>query len=280
MLVRPSLSPRMARLSVSGGSITQVLRNLGVAILLSCCFTGTGWSLPAGLISAWSGNGTAADSTGLNNGSFSGTYVTGMNGQQAFSFNGGTPATTDFFASTTNLPTGSGARTISFWVNVQGIIANTTEGISVGYGSYSGNQMYEIYTGNPSNQLLFSQYGWAFGGPNLTLNQWTYVAVTYDSNGSLVMYVNGTAVATSNYVLATTTGSQFWIGSAPFSTNGNRQGDAYVQNVRVYGSALTSSQIVNDMNSVSLSESGNLALLVILGTLSLALARKPGSTAN
>ncbi len=217
-------------------------------------------ALPAGLVVDYTGNGTANDTTGTYNATFTGSYVAGMNGQQAFNLSNG-----NFSAPQAELPSGASSRTMSFWINPQADATAVYGGL--GYGGSTYDSQFDLYYNTVANQwsyytsywgayqIAFNQTGWSFGGPTLTPGQWSYLAVTF--NGSLVsIYLNGNLYVSSglaggaNGTINTTVSSGTLNGlSAP----------EYLQNIHIYNTALTTTQIQQDYQA-SLPEPSMLSL--------------------
>ena len=143
----------------------------------------------ANLVGFWSGNGNAGDSTGHNPGTLVNgvSFAAGLNGQQAFSFNG----TSYVQAGTQGLPTGNQNRTLDLWFNETSPIAS--ESFLAGYGAFgSANAAYELplENGSPPGVVTFSQWGGGFGGPTIQDGQWYNLAVTSSGNFA-TLYLNG-----------------------------------------------------------------------------------------
>ncbi len=201
------------------------------------------FALPPGLVSAWSGNGNVLDSTGNNNATFTGSYVAGHGGQQAFAFNG---TSTQFTTSANGFPTGSANRTISMWVYMNTFTYPwNNETALFGYGTHQSGAQQDFILMTEGNQWLVANNGVQFLGPTLSTSTWYYVAVVQNNN-SQQLYVNGVLVATGalpiNTPAAGVTAGYF--PDPPYTTfylNGN------LQNIRVYNQALTATQISADM---------------------------------
>ncbi len=218
-----------------------------MAALAACVYffvtAGPVFALPPGLVSAWSGNGNSLDATGSNNATFTGSYVTGYNGQQAFAFNG---TTTQFTASANGFPTGSADRTISLWVNVNTLTYpyyNST--VIFGYGSHQANTHTDFLLQTYGNQWMFNNNGVGLWGPTLSVNTWYYVAIVQSSNTQL-MYINGTLVTTGNLSVNTpASGTAAGYYTDPPYTTFYMNGE--LQDIHVYNQALTATQVSTDM---------------------------------
>jgi 6-phosphogluconolactonase (cycloisomerase 2 family) len=206
---------------------------------------------PAGLVSWWKAEGSAADATGLNNGSVQGTisFVPGRVGQ-AFGLSG---------AGEVLVPDSPSLRpaavTVMAWVK-----APTFPGPNNYLVSKGANQCraasYALYTSAQTQNLLFGIYDGVNGAQTQDTGSagvwdgnWHFVAGTYD--GSYVrLYVDGVEVGTAaspthltiNYALPTN--NNFYIGAyvAPewctLGFNGS------IDEVRVFNRALGASEIL------------------------------------
>ena len=215
---------------------------------------GTCVASPSNIVSWWTGDGNANDSTGGNNGTLQGgaAFAAGKVGQ-AFSFDGssgyvnaGNPA---------NLQLTSGI-TIEAWINPRS-------------GPSSGNNLAAVLTkwgqkfdptpdadsyglwlrSNGSALTMFTaihQSGTSepnLQGGSIALNTWSHVAMTFDSVSSqFVLYVNGQAVTSSNSPGAIrATGRNVFIGREdsilPRPFNG------LIDEVSISGRALSASEI-------------------------------------
>jgi hypothetical protein len=161
-----------------------------------------GQPVQAGLIAYWSGNGTAQDSTGNHDGTLvNGTgYGAGMNGQQAFQFNGvnqymSAPASTDFAF-------GNSAFSIGLWANFSEI--NNLPVVFIGNDEGPGNVnkwFFELGAGgglgfhinSPGSGPIFIASPEAFFP---TVGAWNYFAVT-EIGGTYTFYVDGNSLGSA-----------------------------------------------------------------------------------
>ena len=228
-----------------------VRRIAALLMLLSLMLWSThaAYALPAGLISDWTGNGTAADATGTNNGAYTGSYVQGIGGQQAFDITG--PGSPVVSAPTTNLPVGTAARTVSVWVDTLAYTGNGPGAEYFEYGSQSVNGGAFSIGETTGGVFQFETTNYGFTAGAFSLNRWYYLALTQYSNGTEDFYVNGALAATASIPSNTAAGSSMTIGGITQSASGGLLSayyvDAYVENLHVYNVALTSSQISQDM---------------------------------
>ena len=139
--------------------------------------------------------------------------------------------------SSTNIPKGSSARTIEFWVWIPSGYNSWSNIFS--YGGSGDSQCFGININNSQNN------NWAFTGYSSGdfntgvqvapyVNKWTHVAVTYagGSGGALKIYLNGILVGSTTKSL-NTTGSTFCIGGSEHSGFGENF-TGYISDFRVY----------------------------------------------
>jgi hypothetical protein len=107
---------------------------------------------------------------------------------------------------------------------------------------------YGLYAGNgsaPSAGLWIGDERTAAGTGALPLNTWSHLAATYDG-AALRLYVNGALVRTTAYAGSIATSA------SPLRIGGNSVWPEWfkglIDDVRVYGRALTGSEIQNDMS--------------------------------
>lgn len=145
--------------------------------------------------------------------------------------------------------------TVSLWIYPT---ANPTSGLSIPFafsdGTSSSNQFYI----NSSGALKYSWYttvgsGGDIGTTNITLNTWSHLAITFNA-GTFTFYVNGVVSAsvtsTGNMcVYGNVNMTNIFIGS---NTPGYNAFAGYVDDVRIYTSALSASQIAGLYNNPSL----------------------------
>lgn len=156
---------------------------------------------PDGLISWWPGDGDALDIVGGNNGELlnGAGFAPGIVGQ-AFSFDG---IDDIVVCQALGLPEGNSSRTVAFWVKVD------PEGeyeAAFGYGGGSNGTGFYINPVYYEGLLMFSGHGGPFDlytSEDLRDNQYYHVAVTYNSNGTTIIYVDGEPVATRTINLNT-----------------------------------------------------------------------------
>jgi hypothetical protein len=108
-------------------------------------------------------------------------------------------------------------------------------GISLFFQFQSSNGSMNLFNNN-GGDIYFT------GSTNYT-NTWIHVALTYSSSGTLQLYVNGVSVATVSS-LSLPQISSYFIG---FQYPGY-EWNGYLQNVAIYASVLTSSQVTTVMN--------------------------------
>lgn len=208
--------------------------------------------IPTGdLVGFWSGNGTAADSSPTgNNGSFSGSYAPGLNGQ---AFNLGTAKVVIPYNSAYDFQNDPGW-TVGFWFNMNGITPNSSNDLFIGEDNGSGYQ-----------PKWFIDYGYTVYGPTasfvwhvndynterifLTSNTvnpvpdaWNQLTVVVDNTNSLLtFYLNGTSIGSAGlpgYELRTTAPLVF--GAAEGLSFGG-----LMNNVAIYGRALSAAEVTD-----------------------------------
>ncbi len=206
---------------------------------------------PSGLVGAWSfdaGAGTtAADATGKGHtGTISGaTWSTAGKNGGALSFDGVNDWVTVADANDLDLSNGM---TLSAWVNPTGAGADWQ---TVALKETPGFMAYALYadtdTGRPSGHVVVGGSDLDTRGPaTLANNLWTYLAASYDG-ASLRLYVNGT-LASTRAVSGSMSPST---GALRIGGNGT-WGEWFaglIDNVRIYGRALSATEIQSDMNT-------------------------------
>ena len=193
-------------------------------------------------ISIWKMEGNSTDAFGLNSGTdHSVSYVQGRFGQ-AVSFAG---STSSYITTTDNsFPSGSNARTISFWIYETG--HPVTEGTNMYYGTAGTmNQASGLFTYS-SLGYQCSQWGSSVTVTSAyTQNRWYLITVTV-SGSTWKVYVNGiyrnqsTTMTTST----TLTGTNYF-GRGQTGYESTRYFQGYMDEIRIYSSVLADCQIYN-----------------------------------
>jgi hypothetical protein len=192
------------------------------------------------------GSGTSvADDSGTGNTGAIGTATWSTQGRYgtALSFNGQDAKVTTPDAPSLRLTTGM---TLEAWVNPSVVTASDRDVVWKGIDNYF-LEATSFDGGRPLAGGIFSgSYGLAFGPSTLPLNTWTHVATTYDG-ARLRLFVNGAQVTS-----AAQTGT-LRSSSNPLQIGGNAFFGQYfsgrIDEVRVYDTALTASEIQSDMNT-------------------------------
>ncbi len=193
-----------------------------------------------GLVGYWTGNGNANDSsTTGNNGSFSGSYVAGINGDQAFDLStGNVTIPYDTAYSFTN------SFSVGFNFNVNGNPQGVYAGIDDGGGEqnkwfidygYLNPGSFEIHFNSPSLGPVFIP-----SNPvSLSSNVWYQFSMVNDS-GNISFYLNGTNIGNSVF------SGVLPIPTAPLTLGFAEGGINYyglLSNVVLYNRALSVSEV-------------------------------------
>jgi fibronectin type 3 domain-containing protein len=204
---------------------------------------------PLGLVAAYAfdeGSGTTVtDSSGNgNNGTITNaTWSTSGEYGDALSFNGTSALVT--IPNSASLQLSSGM-TLEAWVNPTTVNSNWRDVI------YKANDNFYLEATSTSSShpdagvIAGGTYADAFGPAALTAGAWSFLTETYDGS-TLRLYVNGTLVASTAHTgpIATSTN--------PLQIGGDSLYGQYfaglIDNVRVYNTALSASQIQGDENS-------------------------------
>jgi chitodextrinase len=198
----------------------------------------------SGLVAAYAfdeGSGTTvADASGNGNTGTvaNATWVAGKYGQ-ALSFNGTSSRVTVPNSASLQLSAGL---TLEAWVNPATTTAAWRDVI------YKGNDNYYLegtsdHSGAPAGGGTF---GTSYGTATLAVNTWSYLAVSYDKT-TVRMYINGIQVGSLAATAAIASSTN------PLSIGSDSIWGQYfsglIDNVRVYNTALTASQIQTDMTT-------------------------------
>jgi hypothetical protein len=200
----------------------------------------------SGLVAAFGfdeGSGsTVTDVSGNgNNGTLTNaTWATAGKYGKALQFNGTNALVTIPDSSSLHL---SSAMTLEAWVNPSTVNSNWRDVL------YKGNDNYylEATSSNASRpdagMIAGGSYADAIGTSALTANTWSFLTETYDGT-TLRLYVNGTQVASTAHTGAITTSTN------PLQIGGDSLYGQYfaglIDNIRVYNTALTPTQIQTD----------------------------------
>jgi fibronectin type 3 domain-containing protein len=203
----------------------------------------------SGLVAAYgfdegSGSGvTDASGNGNNGTTASTTWASSGKYGKALQFNGTSSLVTIADAASLHLSSGM---TLEAWVNPSTVNANWRDVI------YKGNDNFYLSATSTNSSrpdagmIAGGTYADAFGPAKLPANTWSYLTETYDGS-TLRLYVNGTQVASTAHT-----------GSIATSTNPLQIGGdsiygqhfaGLIDEVRVYNTALTASQIQTDQAS-------------------------------
>lgn len=201
------------------------------------------------------GTGDANAIKGTANGTWSGSAVyqnqpTGKGNGKAFEFSGSTRIDV---GSVTGSPTGSSARTISFWVYVDTF---ASDNLSAGIFAYSvtggSGQTFEMYAEDQAISVAFNGHRIISPKTTLVTGTWYHIAVVVPTGSTgttnTLIYINGvsqskTNEAGSSQTLNTSTPS-IQIGA----TYNTRYFDGRVYDARIYNTALSQATIQEDVN--------------------------------
>ncbi|MEM0148523.1 MAG: LamG domain-containing protein, partial [Candidatus Micrarchaeaceae archaeon] len=150
-------------------------------------------------------------------------------------------------ASASNLPSGSGSRSMSMWVKVNKYQAQESTFAYYGQAG-TNNNTFTLYTSaisSPANVLCFSQWGSVLCGKTvLTPGRWYFVAVS-DSSNTISLYVNGNLENSGTLSISTPASSNFYMGMTPgySSSSYTRALNGSLADIQVYNTALSQAQI-------------------------------------
>jgi hypothetical protein len=212
-------------------------------------------SIPSDYISYWKFNGNANDEKNANNGIVSGNaqFAIDVTRGQVLSFDGSSGAVS--LGSQDNLDNMNNF-TVSAWVNIKGmpknglgrifvkeVSGNDTDGVilqfNFGYGYH--NAVFQAYAPYTTNAVAVSQNLY----PNYT-NNWYHIAMVFDATTkNIALYINGNE---ANYQSRTTASGNrnndasggVFIGDSSY---GSRTFNGFIDDVVVYGRALSQSEI-------------------------------------
>ena len=188
----------------------------------------------------------AYDTIGNDNGVISSGVTlngtTGPNGEPAMTFNGSGSIVTSAPSTTSD-----GSFTISGWVNLSTLSPSAPEFIAYN-GTQSNGYGLAIDT-NGTPVIYYAPGGWVYSNTQLPgINQWVFVAATYNGNGNNAFYINGQE---------TNPGNIGWSGGSPNPQgapttharvglgNGNYYMNGAMAQVAIFPTALTPTQIAN-----------------------------------
>ena len=197
---------------------------------------------PPGMVSWWLGNGKTDDIIGSNNGTLhnGATFVPGIV-DQAFSFDG----EDDYVqARDTQLPSGSAARTLDFWMK-----PTNNARVPVLYGGYRENDAFYVLVCGPNACIGQWGGGDVCGFADVTDGSWHHVALTYDGGSSVVLYVDGALDTAATKTYRTTQTGKLYIGSTVEGSNEYFKG--LVDEVDIFNRALSETEIQSIVNAGS-----------------------------
>lgn len=223
------------------GSARSVLMKAGTAPSFPAPIAAYGFSEGSGTTSAdASGNGHTLT---LNNATFTASGHTGS----AITNSTATIGATSGFTAPTS------AITLMAWIKPLDLTSATTR-FALGFIDNGGNTDVAIFcqradfgTSNVlQGDIRIAGNLAALNGPALTLNTWAHVAITYDGT-NLNLYKDGTSVVSTTTSGTVSPGDAIWIAGwnsvSPYPT------DVVVDDVRVFNSALTQTQVSAAMST-------------------------------
>jgi hypothetical protein len=183
-----------------------------------------------------SGNGNTGTLTNA-------TWATSGKYGKALQFNGTSALVTIPDAASLHLSTGM---TLEAWVNPSTVNANWRDVIYKGDDNFYLSATSTNASRPDAGMIAGGTYGDAFGTSALPTNTWSYLTETYDGS-TLRLYINGTQVASTAHTGAITTSTH------PLQIGGDSIYGQYfnglIDEVRVYNTALTPTQIQNDQQA-------------------------------
>lgn len=194
--------------------------------------------------------GNGRNGTLINSPAFSTDFTAAAN--QSYQFNGSNQYIT---FSDTGLPMGASARTICAWYKATSV--PTGYGIIVGYGSSALGQGSGLGIFQ-NNTLTFFGFG---GGVydldfsySIVLNTWTHLCGTYDGTTAKI-YVNGVLKTSAAKSWNTVTGTGGCVG-AQIGATPTAYFPGSIDDVRIYGTALTAAEIASLIPPFNLNYAG------------------------
>lgn len=146
------------------------------------------------------------------------------------------------WATITNLPTGTSARTISVWMKPTGI---ANDNIIFTYGTASGLQAYGA-SFNSTTMFNFSYTtNLSYATANLA-NVWKHVLVTFDTTGVATLYINGTFANSGTYAWNTGNNNNFYLGSLFGTTSSAFVGS--FDDLKIYNRNVTQQEVAQIYN--------------------------------
>jgi hypothetical protein len=209
-------------------------------------------------------------------------------------FNGGTSATQSTSAYTRVEVADqaaldiTGALTLEAWINPTSL-GTTNRGIVAKFrgqlsnGTSVNERAYSLYLdGNGKLGFILSTDG-SFAGSTsflgsttISTNTWQHVAAVYDPDGSVNLYLNGAldgSFTTGVPSSIADTDAPLWIGQQ-FNLNGQGAFIGLIDEVAIYNTALSGTQISNHYDVAVIPEPSTLVLLGLAGLTSLSLLRR------
>jgi len=185
-----------------------------------------------------SGNGNTLTVSGA-------TLITDKNSvsNQAYDFDG----VNDYLykTTTTHLPSGASARTISFWAKINTLTADT---YFMSYGEGVAGQFFSPRI-DSSSKISFMGFSADYATTTTgTTTGWHHYCYVYDGT-TLTIYYDGTSIGSSALTLNTTLVRQFVIGARDYNGSVTRYMDCIIDEVAIWGRTLSSTEITSLYNN-------------------------------
>jgi len=229
-------------------SLPVLLRVVGATLLIHS--TAQSAVITNGLIGeytfeAGNSNDTSGSANSIGNGVNVGTPVYGTSAGRAGTVLNLSPSNYVTIAQDADMPSGAGARTISFWLQVT-TLAHNADPIRFGTTNVAGEDFsFELRVNAAPSTINAGANYWG-GDQNITISNitsWHHIAYTYSGTVAEI-FVDGVRVATGNRTLNTTSTSGMAFGGPRRGgeTSGN-VGVFAIDDVLVYNRVLTNTEI-------------------------------------
>ena len=157
-------------------------------------------------------------------------------------------------ATINNLPNNTAQRSVSIWYKVANA---SSDNVLFVYGSASGQQAYGVSFNNANSWYNFSWLTNTAATNPSNDGQWHHLVTTFDQSRNVKIYVDGVLLSQQTQngwdTNATATNFDFWLGGL-FSENSSPF-DGYVDDLKIYNTALSQTEITNLYTNNTLSSS-------------------------